>query len=140
MSRHATQSRADSELARGAGAEVAVYRVCGKPKPFESTGRAAIAERLARAKELLDGAREAIVFGALGAFDALLRRVALDAALDEFGDESRVADRFEAAIDEELRVQCIVDETVGLARIDGRPNLIAVVAAPCEARPQLRFG
>jgi len=43
----------------------------------------------------------------------MLRRIAVDAATHEIGNESHVTDRFRTTIDEELRVECVVDEAIG---------------------------
>lgn len=43
----------------------------------------------------------------------MLRRIAIDAAAHEIGNESRITDRFRTTIDEELCVECVVDEAIG---------------------------
>jgi hypothetical protein len=125
---------------RGASPQMSIDCMRWEAEPFQSTSGACVCERFARSKEFLECDREAFVFSALCLGDTALCRTALDSASDEFGNESRVADRLNAAVDEELREQRVVDEPVAFARFDGFANVVVVVAAPRETRPQLRFG
>lgn len=70
----------------------------------------------------------------------MLRRIAVDAATHEIGNESRITDRFRTTIDEELCVECVVDEAIGFTRLDSRANFFLRVATLRQARPELRFG
>jgi len=70
----------------------------------------------------------------------MLRRIAVDAATHEIGNESHVTDRFRTTIDEELRVKCVVDEAIGFTRLDSRANFLLRIATLRQARPELRFG
>lgn len=125
---------------RCASAELPVDCRGWKAEPLKCPRGARIAEPRARPEQFFDRRREPLVLGVIGATDRFARRIAVDAAAHQFGNETGVAHRLGPPIDEQSREERVVDEPVSLARRDGRPDFVVVVTATGQARPQLRFG
>jgi len=110
-----------------------------KPEPFERARGARITERRARAEELVGCERYAFIFAPLASAHAGFRRVAIDAAPHEFGDQARVPDGFRAALDEEAREKDVVDEAVTLAGGDRCVHLTFIEPFARKPRSELHL-
>jgi hypothetical protein len=102
-----------------------VDRVRRETEPFEGPCRTR------------DREREPLALFAFSRRDAAFGRIASDAALHEFGNETGVADGLRSTVDEEPRKELVVEKAVGLRGLDGRTYFIFGIPAPSETRPEL---
>jgi hypothetical protein len=72
--------------------------------------------------------------------DRASRGLAIDSALDQFGNEARVTDRLAWTLDIERREQRIVEISITLTVGDGCGDFIEFEALCLELLPKLRFG